>query len=143
MENEFTPFSIISGDAAKRVSKEKYSGEDLLVGGKADAMRHLVWQATMAKKFGPTFSNLVGQWHETGLIPAWMGGAGGYFPTFTERAAKQSPIEKEQDLVNNRLGREIAEKAETQEDIYRLAEQYINEGKAKLVDPRDIPDPYY
>ena len=90
--------------------------------GKGDAYRHLVWQALMAKKYGDTAANLMGQYHE---LPLGRGvGAAAWDQTAEEKAM---------DLYNNELGRKIAAQAKTPDQIYSLAKKAVDTGKAKFI----------
>jgi hypothetical protein len=90
--------------------------------GRGDAYRHLVFQALLTKKYGPTLAELIGKYHESPM-PTVLGGAGFIQPT----------SEKEMDLYNNTLGIEIGKKANTQQEILDLARQYIEQQKAKYI----------
>jgi hypothetical protein len=107
----------ISVDKAKKTygTKEEWQG-------KGDAYRHVVWQALMAKKYGDTAANLMGQYHELPLSQ-FLGAA----------AFDQTDEEKAMDLYNNELGRKIAAQAKSPEDIYRLAKKAVDKGQAKFI----------
>ena len=136
MPNKFTPFAVTPvrkqqwpgsitdiAAAAGGIAEGTYPGKEQWL-GKGDAMRHLVWQALMAKKYGNTAANALGQWHELNLGEDLQ-------PYLHTADAEQMPEEKANDLFNNELGREIASKANTIEDIYKMAKDYIESGKAK------------
>jgi len=99
--------------------------------GRGDAMRHIIWQALMAKQYGNFLANKAGQWHEVNLGDTLR-------PVTHTAASDQSPEEKAQDLYNNMLGRAIAEKATSIEDIYRLAKEAVDTGKAKYMSKEDM-----
>lgn len=127
-QSKFTPVAIIqwpgffkSRSISLDKGKETY-GPTEEHNMRGDAVRHLVWQALMAKKYGPDVAKLAGDYHES-RMPAWLGGAG-VFPDEQER---------EMDKFNNALGLEIAKQANTPEDIYRLAKEYVDSGKAKYM----------
>lgn len=127
-KSKFTPVAIIqwpgffkSRNISLDKAKEVY-GPTEEHNMRGDAYRHLVWQALMSKKFGPDFARLVGEYHES-RMPAMLGGAG-IFP---------DEQEKEMDLYNNALGLEIAKQAKTPEDVYKLAKEYVDSGKAKYM----------
>jgi hypothetical protein len=104
---------------------EKYGvSEERL--GKGDAVRHLVWQALTSRGYGDTLANLAGQYHE---LPLPLGAA-----------VNQTDAEKEMDLYNNSLGREIGSKAKSLEDIYKLAQEYVDSGKAKYYSQGQMED---
>lgn len=83
-------------------------------GGKADAMRHLMYQADLARKFNPTTANVVSRLYEL-------------------TSPGQSSAEYEMDLYNDALGREIGERAKSDEDVVRLAREYVERNKAKIL----------
>jgi hypothetical protein len=121
MENEFTPFSIISGKYAQRKQGESFpyaKGID----DEADAFRHMVWQASLAQKYGVPLATFLGSWHENPYIPQALKGALG-----------RPRDEREMDKFNNALGIEIAKKAKSLDHITTLANEYIKEGKVKTL----------
>lgn len=138
MPNKFTPYAVVKtktkypssigdiAEAASGIAGGTYPETEQWQ-GRGDAMRHLVWQALMAKQYGNTLANAAGQYHELPLGAAL-------------RAADfdQTPVEKAQDLYNNALGREIASKAKNIEDIYTLAKQYVETGRAKFLTPAEL-----
>lgn len=83
-------------------------------GGKADAMRHLMYQADLARKFNPTTANVVSRLYEL-------------------TSPGQSSAEYEMDLYNDALGRQIGERAKSDEDVVRLAREYVEKNKAKIL----------
>lgn len=87
------------------------SGE---MGGEADAMRHLLFQAQLARKYGETPAKIISNVHE-----------------YTTLGQPES--QREMDLYNDVLGREIAAKAMSDEDLVRLAEKYVKSGRAKVL----------
>lgn len=136
MPNKFTPFAVVpkrpqqwpSGitniaAAAGGIAEGAYPGNEQWL-GKGDAMRHLVWQALMAKQYGNKLADYAGQWHELPLGEELR-------PYLHTADAEQMPEEKANDLYNNALGREIASKANSMEDIYKMAKDAIESGKAK------------
>lgn len=143
MENDdkFTPYAVVPNffkatSLAKEKSREYYPTESSWQGA-PDAFRHVAWQAMLAKKYGPTIANLAGQYHELPLTGV-LGAA----------APDQTALEKEQDLFNNKLGREIAEQANSLEDILRLSKEAVDSRKAKYLSNEEIKklkkeDSYY
>ena len=137
-DKKFTPYAVVktktkatypgffdSAEAASGLAEATYPPETQWQ-GKGDAFRHLVWQALLAKKYNSTIANAAGQYHELPL-------------GHRLRAAEdQTDEEKAQDLHNNALGREIASKAKSVEDIYLLAKQYVDSGKAKYLTPDEM-----
>jgi len=93
---------------------EKTYGEAEAIGGKTDAMRHLMLQALLTKKLGPTAASVIGNIHE--------------MTSFSQPRA-----EKEMDMFNDRLGREIGKAARTEEDIIRMAKEYVDSGKVQII----------
>lgn len=99
---------------------------------RGDALRHIVWQALLAKN-NANLAKAVGDWHELPLprfigaggipVPKWLGGAG-------LEGARQ---EAQMDQFNNALGRDIAKKANSIEDIYKLAKEAVDSSKAKYI----------
>lgn len=127
-KGKFTPVAVVKWPGlleSRKISlqkgKEVY-GDVEEHNMRGDAYRHLVWQALMAKKYGELPAKGFADWHEA-PIPAWLGGAG-TDPNMNEVAMDQQ---------NNALGREIARKAKTEEDIYRLAKEYVDSGKARYM----------
>jgi len=136
---EFTPYAVVPkrkqeypssikdiANAAAGIAEGTYSSKEQWQ-GKGDALRHIVWQAMMAKKYGNTLANAAGQYHELGLGKR-----------FKAADPNQSDAEKEQDLYNNTIGREIAAKATSIEDIYRLAKEAVEKGQAKYLTPEEM-----
>ena len=85
-------------------------------GGKADAMRHLMYQADLTRKTNPTIADLVSMAYESRL------GSPG-----------QTEAEREMDRFNDALGREIGQRAKDEQDVVRLAREYVEKNKAKIL----------
>lgn len=83
-------------------------------GGKADAMRHLMYQADLTRRFNPTAANVISRLNEL-------------------TSPGQSKAEYEMDLYNDALGREIGERAGSEEDVVKLAREYVEKNKAKVL----------
>ena len=47
------------------------------VGGKTDALRHLLGAATLAKRQGPAYAEAALNWHENPNVPQFLGGGYG------------------------------------------------------------------
>lgn len=135
-EKKFTPVAIVpkrpqaypSGitdiaAAAGGIAEGTYPGSEQWL-GKGDALRHIMWQALMAKQYGNTLANAAGQWHELNLGEDLQ-------PYLHTADAEQMPQEKANDLHNNIIGRDIASKANTIEDIYLMAKDAVESGRAK------------
>ena len=116
MSDNFTPYAIIMGDYADKEAQKRFP--EGRVGGNQDAFRHLVWQGMLQKKY-PSIAKFLGNLHETSI--PFVG------------SPYQGKSEKEMDLYNNALGRKIADQAKSYEDIYRIAEEYVNKGRVKTV----------
>jgi hypothetical protein len=103
-------------DIPRRAERESVAAYGLKEsgGGKADAMRHLMYQADLTRRIGPRTANVVSRLHE-----------------FTSPG--QSDEEEAMDLFNDALGREIGELAMTDEDIVRLAREYVDKNKARVL----------
>lgn len=95
-------------------------GDEGEVGGKTDALRHLLGAATLAKRQGPSYAETALNWHENPNVPQFLGG--GYGQREGDRAM---------DLHNNVLGMEIAQKAKTYDEALGMAKKYVKEGKVK------------
>lgn len=95
-------------------------GDEGEVGGKTDALRHLLGAATLAKRQGQGYAETALNWHENPNIPQFLGG--GYGQRAGDRAM---------DLHNNALGLEIAKKAKTYDEALAMAKQHIKQGKVK------------
>jgi hypothetical protein len=83
-------------------------------GGKADAMRHMMYQADLTRKFNPTTADIVSRLYEL-------------------TSPGQSDAEGEMDKFNDALGREIGRRAKTDEDVVRLAREYVDKNRAKVL----------
>ena len=135
MDGKFTPVAVVkwpnffqSRNIALDKAKQAYdSTEEHNMRG--DAYRHIVWQALLAKQYGDKTAKGMGDYHEA-PIPAWMGGAG----------INPNPNETKMDQFNNAIGREIAAKAKTEADIYRLAKEYVDSGRAKYMGLPEVMD---
>lgn len=148
LDGKFTPVAVV---------KQKYPGffeaRNLAVeqgktygfseehNARGDALRHIVWQALLAKN-NQNLAKAVGDWHELPIprvmggggipVPKWLGGAG-------YDVAKQ---EAEMDQFNNAIGRDIAKRANSIDDIYRLAKEAVDSGKAKYTPVDQLDDEY-
>lgn len=95
-------------------------GDEGEVGGKTDALRHLLGAATLAKRQGPGYAETALNWHENPNVPQFLGGGYG-----------QREGDRQMDLHNNALGMEIAQKAKTYDEALSMAKKYVKEGKVK------------
>ena len=87
------------------------------LGGEADAMRHLLFSSQLAQKYGETPAKIVSYLHE-----------------YT--SPTQSEAQREMDLANDALGREIARSAKDDKQLIKLARKYVESGRAKML-PKD------
>lgn len=104
------------GDIIKR-SKEiplEYYDPKGEVAGEADAMRHLLFQSKLTRKYGETPAKIISYLHE-----------------YTSPG--QPSAEREMDLINDELGREIGRSAKSEQELIEMARRYIESGKAKTL----------
>jgi hypothetical protein len=104
------------GDIIKR-SKEiplEYYDPKGEVAGEADAMRHLLFQAQLQQKYGEFPAKAIGYVHE-----------------YTSPG--QPSAEREMDLINDELGREIGRSAKSEQELIEMARRYIESGRAKTL----------
>jgi hypothetical protein len=104
------------GDIIKR-SKEiplEYYDPKGEVAGEADAMRHLLFQAQLLQKYGEFPAKAIGYVHE-----------------YT--SPSQPSAEREMDLINDELGREIGRSAKSEQELIEMARRYIESGRAKTL----------
>lgn len=132
---DFTPYAIVSKNIAEKKAIDTY-GKNKQYNAEGDAYRHLVWSALMAKKYGPETTANISGYHESNM-PFWLGGGGGLVPYLFPN---QPANEKTMDTANNSLGLEIANKAKNEEEIYKLAKEYVDSGKAAKLKP--LPEDY-
>ena len=128
-DNNFTPFAIIRDWYSKpgyfdMKSKAETPGNTLYgskgtVMGASDAYRHIVGQALYARKFGETIAGAMGNIHEM---------------NFSEQDRQLYKEESDIDRKNNAIGLEIARKAKTEEDVYRMAQEAIKNKEAIYYD---------
>lgn len=134
MPNKFTPVAIVpkkypSVLEARNIAVEQGQsyGPSEEHDARGDALRHIVWQALTAKAVTPNFAKGLGDWHELPL-PRWVGAAG---VPFSGKELAQMRVENDMDQYNNALGREIAAKANSVEEILKLAKEAVDSGRAK------------
>lgn len=121
---KFVPFAIITnapsilatGTKAEEMAKQAYPSEKQAT-RERDAYRHMVWQAMLAKQYGPEVAATVGNIHENKYLPV-IGGIG------------QPESQRQMDLYNNELGRNI--KYSSEQDLNKIIQDYISTNKAKL-----------
>lgn len=115
------PFDV--AEQAFKESDARYSKKGT-TGGQNDAFRHILGTAVLAQRRGEPYAKFVTNLHESELLPGGLG-------------ARDHPKEQvDMDLYNNQLGLEIARQAKDYNDLIRLAQQYVNSGKARTVTPR-------
>lgn len=128
-DNNFTPFAIIRDwyskpgyfdmkRVAEKPGNELYGSKGTVMGA-SDAYRHIVGQALYARKFGETIAGAMGNFNE------WK---------FSEQNRDVYKEESEMDRKNNAIGLEIARKAKTEEDVYRMAQEAIKNKEAIYYD---------
>lgn len=128
-ENKFTPFTIIANwynkpgyfnmkEKAEKPGNELYGSGGTVLGA-SDAYRHIVGQALYARKFGETIAGALGKVNEMHL---------------SEQNQKLYKEESDMDRKNNAIGLEIARKAKTEEDVYRMAKEAIENKEAFYYD---------
>ena len=103
------------------------------IGGEADAYRHLLWTAEMARKTNPTIAKGISDYHEKVTLP--FGLLGSAHPLQTKE-------EKEMDLYNNQLGIQIGGQSKSYEDTMRLAQEAIARGDVTLLGNKIVPNTY-
>ena len=111
---------IGQGDAvhyANEMADKYYPGEELDARG--DALRHLLWQGTVAQEQGSIPAALSGYGHEAGL---------GMLPP--------QDADTEMDLANNALGRELGAQTKTREELLNAAIEAVNAGRARTLSKR-------
>lgn len=114
------PFAL--KELANEAAINKY-GTSESVGGKADALRHIMASSIMAKRHGDLYSQLIGDLHESRL-------------PFVGSPAQ--PVEdREMDLYNNQIGRGL--QSTSYADLMNQATQMVNSKKAKTIASRPAP----
>jgi hypothetical protein len=83
-------------------------------GGKADAMRHLMYQADLTRKFNPMTASAISKLYELS-------------------SPGQTDAEEAMDKFNDALGREIGQQAKDEQDVVRLAREYVDKNKARIL----------
>ena len=78
--------------------------------GQADAMRHILGSAALTHKYGPTLANIYTGVHET------------FFPDSSRHAS-------DMDYNNNIIGRELAQKYKTREEVEQAAMELMRQAK--------------
>jgi hypothetical protein len=103
-------------DITRRAERESVAAYGLKEsgGGKADAMRHLMYQADLTRRIGPRTASVVSYLHEL-------------------TSPGQSDAEEAMDKFNDALGREIGKRAMTDEDVVRFSREYVDKNKARVL----------
>lgn len=128
-DDNFTPFAIIKDwysrpgifdikEKAVDAGNKLYGSESTVLGA-SDAYRHIVGSALYARKFGDFIAKNLGDYNE------WK---------FSEQDRDVYKEESDMDRINNAIGLDIAKKAKTEEDVYRLAKEAIEKKKAFYYD---------
>lgn len=92
--------------------------------GEADAMRHMLFQAQIAKNYNPTLAKIISRGHEYFMDPG------------------QPDAEQAMDFQNDSIGRQIGAKAKSVDEMSQMARDAISSGKARVIG-RDLPGKYY
>jgi hypothetical protein len=124
VKGTFTPYAVAASNKANKKAEEFYPANEQH-NARGDAYRHLVWQALVTRNKSKDYAERVGNIHEW---PIPVIGAG----------FDQPSEEKQMDLYNNSLGRSIGLKAKSEEDIYRMAKEAIDKGKAKYIPVEEL-----
>lgn len=95
-------------------------GRGQQIGGKGDAMRHLMLHGRVQREYGNTASKLLSFAHE-----------------FPSSVLPNPDPEERMDLYNDRLGREIGRFAKTDADVPVIARKLIERGKAQTLSPEE------
>lgn len=95
----------ISAYQNSRPKELGYIGE---YNGQADALRHILGSAALTQKFGPTLANIYTTAHE------WIA------PDLNDAASAM-------DVNNNAIGRELAQKYKTREEIEKAAVELMRQ----------------
>ena len=106
---------------ATNVGVETY-GKESELGGKADAMRHITFSALASQQYSEPVAKTISVLNENITY-------------------NQSPAEKSMDYANDAIGRDIARKAKSKDEIVQMAKEAIDSGKAKTIS--DNTGPYY
>jgi len=117
-------YSAAKGDIANfghRMGREFADKHPENPAGVRNAARHMAWQAKLTQKFGARKAKQIGNLHELGDATS---------PDPGVRA------DTEIDQHNNVIGREIGERAKTDDDIRKEIEKALDEGRA-IVSPND------
>jgi hypothetical protein len=131
-KDNFTPYAVVSKavewfkkpgyfdmkTVAEKPGNELYGPEGTVLGA-SDAYRHIVGSALYARKFGDFIAKNLGDYNEWKL---------------SEQDRDVYKEESEMDRINNAIGLDIAKKAKTEEDVYRLAKEAIEKKKAFYYD---------
>jgi len=84
------------------------------VAGEADAMRHLLFQGQLARKYGETPAKIISYVHE-----------------YTSPG--QPSAERAMDLYNDQLGRELGLSATSDDELIELARKYVDTGRVRVL----------
>jgi hypothetical protein len=112
---DLTPMGEME-DYATRTSTLFYPKETEL-GGEADAMRHMLFQSEMAKRYGRVPATAVSALNEY-LLGALQG---------------QSPAERRMDMENDALGRDIGTSGMNQDERLRAIMERIDSGRVRTL----------
>lgn len=110
-------------DEALAAGKEYGAEEE--VHGKGDALRHLIAQARLQREYGDTAASMISRLKELEFRNEIFDPIFGSNPGITPGSRM--------DRENNALGMEIAKKAASDEDVPRIAREYVTSGKARVI----------
>ena len=91
--------------------------------GKADAMRHIIFSALASQDYTDVGAKTISYLNEN--------------ITFNQPKA-----EKNMDLHNDAIGREIGKTAKSKEEIVQMAREAVDSGRAKVIG-QELQGPYY
>lgn len=94
--------------------------------GKADAMRHIIFSALATQDYTDVGAKTMSWLHENVSLGSF----------------NQPDVEQAMDTTNDTIGREIGKKAKSKEEIFQMAREAIDSGKAKVIG-NTTEGPYY
>ena len=107
---------------SKTVAYEMYPGQQGQF-DQQDAARHMLAAGTLARKYGPSAAEMLGNLHEITTSPMrWIG---------SKLGISEMPVDYEQDLHNNRLGIEAAKRSTSQKQLEDLVQQMAEQARGQ------------
>lgn len=110
---------------AETVAYEMYPGQ----GGQfdqRDAARHMLAAGTLARKYGPTAAEILGKLHEVSTSPLRYIGS--------KLGISEMPVDYEQDLHNNRIGIELAQRSRSQKELEEFIQRAAEGAKGQKME---------